>query len=342
MHSVVYNDYLTGISNRLSLSVEITKMLTISKENESQLAFICIDLDNFKDINELYGHSVGNEILKKIAQKLKKYASDKGILVGRFGGDEFAVVVPNLKSYDYVTNVCEDIKKHVNSIYDIFDSNVTINISIGVSIYPKDCDNYEDLVRQADMSVHVAKEQGKNRIVFYDEEIGKANFKRIKIEMNIRSALDNEEFVLHYQPKVSVDGKSILGFEALIRWKAKNNALIPPNTPMLASPMIIPAIITPSITATTLFLKSISKKLAARVPVHAPVPGRGIPTKSIRAINNPLPAFAWSFLPPFSPFSIQKVKNLPINFLSLPQSKTFLAKKKIKGTGSMFPTIQIT
>ena len=100
MHSVVYNDYLTGISNRLSLSVEITKMLTISKENESQLAFICIDLDNFKDINELYGHSVGNEILKKIAQKLKKYASDKGILVGRFGGDEFAVVVPNLKSYD--------------------------------------------------------------------------------------------------------------------------------------------------------------------------------------------------------------------------------------------------
>ena len=228
MHSVVYNDYLTGISNRLSLSVEITKMLTISKENESQLAFICIDLDNFKDINELYGHSVGNEILKKIAQKLKKYASDKGILVGRFGGDEFAVVVPNLKSYDYVTNVCEDIKKHVNSIYDIFDSNVTINISIGVSIYPKDCDNYEDLVRQADMSVHVAKEQGKNRIVFYDEEIGKANFKRIKIEMNIRSALDNEEFVLHYQPKVSVDGKSILGFEALIRWNNSELGFISP------------------------------------------------------------------------------------------------------------------
>lgn len=228
MHSMVYNDYLTGIPNRLFLSVEITKLLSVANETNTELAVIGIDLDNFKDLNDLYGHSVGNEILKKTAQKLKVYTSGKGMFIGRLGGDEFVVVVPNIKEDEYILQTCEDIRKLINTFYDICESNVTINVSIGVSVYPKDCDNYEDLMRQADMAVHTAKSRGRNCIVFYDKEIGKANFKRINIEMHLKPAIENDEFSLYYQPKVSVDGKQILGFEALLRWNSKELGFVSP------------------------------------------------------------------------------------------------------------------
>ena len=228
MHSMVYNDYLTGIPNRLFLSVEITKLLSVAKENNTKLAVIGIDLDNFKDLNDLYGHSVGNEILKKTAQKLKLYTSDKGMVIGRLGGDEFVVVIPNVKDDEYINQTCNDVRKLINTFYDICESNITINISVGVSIYPDNCDNYEDLMRQTDMAVHTAKSRGRNCIVFYDEEIGKANFKRINIEINLKPAIENDEFSLYYQPKVSVDGKDILGFEALLRWNSKELGFVSP------------------------------------------------------------------------------------------------------------------
>ena len=127
-----------------------------------------------------------------------------------------------------ILQTCEDIRKLINTFYDICESNVTINVSIGVSVYPKDCDNYEDLMRQADMAVHTAKSRGRNCIVFYDKEIGKANFKRINIEMHLKPAIENDEFSLYYQPKVSVDGKQILGFEALLRWNSKELGFVSP------------------------------------------------------------------------------------------------------------------
>ena len=108
----------------------------------------------------------------------------------------------------------------------------------------------------------------------------------------------------------------------------------------MPSPIIIPASITPAITAITLFLKSISKRLAAKVPVQAPVPGSGIPTNKNSAQYKPLPTYASNFFPPFSPLSRQNLKNFPINFLSEPHTKTFLAKKNMNGTGSIFPIIK--
>lgn len=228
MHTMVHNDYLTGVPNRMFISVEITKLLSDARENSTKLAVVYVDVDNFKDLNDMYGHSVGNEVLKKIAEKLKKFASEKGLVVGRLGGDEFVVVIPNVSDESYIGETSESILRYVSGKYDIGEADVTVTVSLGGSVYPTNCDKYDDLMKQADMATRAAKLRGKNRIVFYDTVIGTENIKRINIEMNLKQAIMNEEFELYYQPKVTSDGRRLAGFEALLFWNSTRLGFVSP------------------------------------------------------------------------------------------------------------------
>jgi diguanylate cyclase (GGDEF)-like protein len=230
LHNLVHNDYLTGISNRLFLSVEVAKKLAAADEGFYKLAVILIDLDNFKDLNDYNGHVVGDEILKQIAERLKKYASNKNLLLGRFGGDEFIVIIPEVYSDNEIKNTCEDIKEIFKEKFNIYDSSFAIEASMGIGIYPDNSRDYEGLIRHADMALFYAKQHGRNSVVRYSDSIGSANMKRIKIESRLKGAIERQhEFFLHFQPKVSSDGTKVVGLESLLRWNDNELGFVSPG-----------------------------------------------------------------------------------------------------------------
>ena len=229
LHNLVHNDYLTGISNRLFLSVEVTKRLAAADEGHYKLAVILLDLDNFKDLNDLHGHIVGDEILKEMANRLKKYTSEKELLLGRFGGDEFVVIIPEVYNEQIIKTTCEEIRVILKDNYQVFGAAFAVEASMGIGVYPDNSRDYEGLVRHADMALFYAKQHGRNSIVQYSDAIGNANMKRIKIESRLKGAIERGEFFLYYQPKLTADGKQLAGMESLLRWNNQDLGYVAPG-----------------------------------------------------------------------------------------------------------------
>ncbi len=229
LHDLVHNDYLTGISNRLFLSVEVTKRLAAADEGGFKLAVILLDLDNFKDLNDMHGHVVGDEILKEMAERLKKFVVGKDILLGRFGGDEFVVIIPEVHKEQKVIAACEQMREILNENYQIFGGSFAVEASMGIGIYPDNSSDYEGLIRHADMALFYAKQHGRNCIVQYSDAIGSANLRRIRIESRLKGAIERGEFFIYYQPKVSADGKDLRGMEALLRWNNQDLGFVSPG-----------------------------------------------------------------------------------------------------------------
>ena len=229
LHNLVHNDYLTGVSNRLFLSVEVTKRLSVADEHNYKLAIILLDIDNFKDLNDLHGHVVGDEILKSMSERLREFADEEEVLLGRFGGDEFIIVVPEVKDEQAVMDLCGRVKEILAANYQVYNTEFSIETSMGISFYPDNSTDYEGLIRHADMALFYAKAHGRNTIVKYSNDIGDANLRRIRIETRLKSALVHNEFFVCYQPKVSSDGCTMVGMEALIRWINPDLGFVPPS-----------------------------------------------------------------------------------------------------------------
>ena len=160
LHNLVHNDYLTGVSNRLFLSVEVTKRLSVADEHNYKLAIILLDIDNFKDLNDLHGHVVGDEILKSMSERLREFADEEEVLLGRFGGDEFIIVVPEVKEEQAVMDLCGRIKEILAANYQVYNTDFSIETSMGISFYPDNSTDYEGLIRYADMALFYAKAHG--------------------------------------------------------------------------------------------------------------------------------------------------------------------------------------
>ncbi len=231
LHNLVHNDYLTGISNRLFLSVEVTKKLTRAHEGHYKLAVILLDLDNFKDLNDIHGHVVGDAILKEIASRLKRFVQDARdeVLLGRFGGDEFVIVLPEIHSDNEVMHSCERIREILKHKYQVYGGNFVVEASMGIGVYPDNSSDYEGLVRHADMALFYAKQHGRNNIVQYSDSIGSANLKRIRIESHLKGAIEHGEFYLYFQPKVTADGTALCGVETLLRWNNVDLGFVSPG-----------------------------------------------------------------------------------------------------------------
>lgn len=227
LYRMAYYDALTGLPNRVMFSKILTDMLERSEEGE-YTALLFLDLDDFKNINDLLGHSVGDQLLVEVVSRIKpKLYNDKHI--SRFGGDEFLVVLPNMKSVEEIETKVREILDTAIGTFQFDERLISTGASIGVSIYPKDGRQAEDLIRYADLAMYSAKNHGKNQYVLCTEDI-KAKFVYEKeIENDLHYAITNKEFVLYYQPRVHGESLDIVGVEALLRWNHPEKGMIPPG-----------------------------------------------------------------------------------------------------------------
>ncbi|MFH5835156.1 EAL domain-containing protein [Proteiniclasticum sp. C24MP] len=224
---MAYYDHLTGLPNRVLYEKIIRKHIHGTRENE-MLALIFLDLDDFKNINDILGHSTGDRFLKEFAKKLKPKLKERDLL-SRFGGDEFLLMLPHAKSMEEIENFAEDVLQEIMKPFLLDDREVITGASMGVSIYPQDGRTGEELIKFADLAMYHSKSTGKNRFTVCTEEIKKKFVYEKELEEDLRHAVEKDQFVLYYQPKVHGKTEEIIGAEALIRWKHPTRGLLAPG-----------------------------------------------------------------------------------------------------------------
>lgn len=192
-----------------------------------KFGLLFIDLDNFKNINDSYGHDEGDIVLKYVADELNLLIRAEDTLA-RLGGDEFIVIVEELESLDDISIIAKKIIELLKKPIEIKNSKYYLGASVGVSIFPDDSENINDLIKFADTAMYDVKKNGKGYSKFYSHQMSQELLNRITIESEMRDAIKNEEFVVYYQPQIDARDDSLLGVEALVRWQHPTNGLIPP------------------------------------------------------------------------------------------------------------------
>lgn len=223
---LAYFDVVTGLPNRIQ-AIEIIDLVIGNNKSDERNGLLFIDIDNFKYINDTFGHAFGDKILVKASERLKTLVDDN-VKVARIGGDEFIVFVINT---DY-----EEINSYAQNILTMFKKSIEIDgkinhlsVSIGVSVYPDHAKNYKELMQFADAAMYKAKAEGKSRCEFFDAAVHKELIDRVQLEAELRNALNKNELFLHYQPQVELKTGKIVGVEALLRWENSTLGLIPPD-----------------------------------------------------------------------------------------------------------------
>ncbi len=221
-------DPLTGLANRNEFRRRLEDAIKIADREGTSAALMLLDLDNFKETNDSFGHPVGDELLKLVGCLLKE-ATRETDTVARFGGDEFAVIMPYLPNPERVGRVAERIIKKLSEPITINGCLLTAGTSIGVSIYPRDAGEIDELLFKSDKALYEAKARGRGVFQFFDESMNeKARAERI-FESDLKLALVRDEFLLHYQPQFDISENRIIGAEALVRWQHPTNGLVMPE-----------------------------------------------------------------------------------------------------------------
>ena len=243
IEELAYYDTLTGLPNKVT-SIDTTQhMIERSQAAGHQLAILLLDLDNFKNINDGLGHQLGDILLMQVGARLKECIrshdmmqrpalmaqNNESQLLARLGGDEFALALAHLNSPEQAAKVAARILGKLALPFKLQDHEVCIGASIGIAIFPKDGQTPEDLLKNADVAMYAAKAKGKNTFQFYDAAMEKPMAERLQLEAAMRSALENREFELFYQPKVPVQGQQRVEFEALMRWRHPEKGMISPG-----------------------------------------------------------------------------------------------------------------
>lgn len=227
IYEVAFYDYLTGLANRRLFEEDINKLMKEVDEIDAKLSIMLLDLDRFKLINDTYGHSFGDLLIKEIAEILKGL-SDQDFIISRQGGDEFAIAMIELDDKNRAKNLAGKILNKFLSPIKLEGRIVYTTISMGIASYPCDGKNYEDIIRCADFAMYHSKNLGRNTYSFYEEHMFKTISTRITFEKELHNAIDKEQFILHYQPQVDTFTKKVVGLEALIRWNHPSQGIIPP------------------------------------------------------------------------------------------------------------------
>lgn len=228
LNFLAHHDTLTSLPNRLFFNQKLEKALSHAKRNDSKLAILFIDLDRFKNINDSFGHTAGDHLLIHLSEGLKKTVRLEDT-IARISGDEFIILFEDIKSTETVVGAIEKIMDVFTSSFTIEGHNIHITASIGVSLFPMDGTNANDLVRNADAAMYRAKDEGRNTYQFYTRDLTTKAFERVIMETELREALTKNELHLHYQPQFDLHTKSIIGLEVLLRWRHPRLDFVSPD-----------------------------------------------------------------------------------------------------------------
>ena len=223
----VNRDGLTGLANRSLLSDRLTHSLALSGRHDRIMAVIVVGLDRFKDINDAYGHSVGDQLLQQVAQQITACVRDVDT-VARVGGDEFVLIIAEVEAESDVAVAMGRIYAAVSREYRIAEHELHIAASLGASLYPRDGQDAETLLQNADVAMHRAKDVGRSGFQFFEREMNARLSQRLALEGGLRHALERGELELEYQPQVSLSTGRIVGVEALLRWRHPQLGLVSP------------------------------------------------------------------------------------------------------------------
>lgn len=227
---MAYHDALTGLPNRWFIKAYLEKYLhDFPMGNNQILGVVLLDLDHFKVINDSLGHQAGDALLQAVAERLRDTVGKENILA-RFGGDEFVLIIPNVSSIDMVNELCDFILDVMKEPFWINKQRFTISPSIGICLHPEHGSDMNNLIKNADLAMYHSKEKGRNCYSLFVPNMKVHAMVRMDMEINLRQALEKQEFVLHYQPKLNLKTGRISGMEALIRWKSDENKLLYPDT----------------------------------------------------------------------------------------------------------------
>ncbi|MCF6173040.1 MAG: EAL domain-containing protein, partial [Campylobacteraceae bacterium] len=227
LNHIAYHDNLTNLPNRLLFVEELQKSISRASRHKHSIYVLFLDLDRFKEVNDSYGHDLGDKLLKNMAKRLLR-CTRKEDTVARLGGDEFTIVAEDINALDIVSIVKKIILK-VSEPMDLEEHAFSITCSIGISNFPIDGDSVDILLRNADTAMYRAKELGKNTYQFYNKNMTEEILSRLHLINNLKKAIKNEEFVAYFQPQIdSISGK-LVGSEALIRWLHPIEGIIPPD-----------------------------------------------------------------------------------------------------------------
>jgi diguanylate cyclase (GGDEF)-like protein/PAS domain S-box-containing protein len=232
MAHLAQHDALTNLPNRALLNDRISQAIALAERHSSQLALLFLDLDNFKHINDSLGHGVGDQLLQAVALRLSDCVRSSDT-VSRLGGDEFVVLLSEDNSAEDAARTAEKILNALAGVHTLGEQQLHVSTSIGISIYPTDALNAEDLIKNADTAMYQAKEEGRNNYQFFKGEMNVRAVERQVIETHLRTALEGDEFVLFYQPKIDLGSGRISSAEALLRWRH-------PDLGMLESARFVP------------------------------------------------------------------------------------------------------
>ncbi|MDZ7736602.1 MAG: diguanylate cyclase [Gammaproteobacteria bacterium] len=225
---LAYHDALTDLPNR-NLSLDrLGHAMSYAKRHGQTLAILFLDLDNFKVINDTMGHPVGDELLRQVGGRLSGTLREQDT-IGRVGGDEFLIFLPELSSAQDAAHVTEKILAALIAPFEVTGYSLHVTASVGISLYPRDASDVNTLVKYADTALYLAKDQGRNTFKFFSPELDQKIHDRLHMENDLRQAIKNNEFLLHYQPQFNLATGVMTGVEALLRWQHPVRGLIPPG-----------------------------------------------------------------------------------------------------------------
>lgn len=228
MENLVFYDSLTKLPNRKLFEDRLSQVFKISNSVTKQTAVLFLDLDRFKFINDSLGHHIGDEFLKIVAQRLLKNVQHTGT-VSRFAGDEFAIMLPHSQEKEVIA-LAERLNMALAEPFEVMGHSLSVSASIGIAFSSDSDDSVDELIKKADTAMYYTKKYGRNNYTLYTEELDQRTAYKLILEQDLKSAIKNEELVLHYQPIINLKTGEISAMEALIRWNHPEYGVVPPDT----------------------------------------------------------------------------------------------------------------
>ncbi|EJT02395.1 bifunctional diguanylate cyclase/phosphodiesterase [Rhizobium sp. CCGE 510] len=227
IHQMAFYDPLTSLPNRSLFNDRLRQMITSAVSRGQRAGVMLIDIDHFKVVNDTMGHPVGDELLCQAAARLNASVRDYDT-VARLGGDEFAILLPDISQGDGLGRIANNILEKFRERFLLDGQEVFISCSVGIALYPDDSADANDLVKYADSAMYLAKRSGRNSFRFYSKDLTASAEERMRLESELRRAIERGELELHYQPKVLLTSGAMVGCEALLRWHHPEMGMIPP------------------------------------------------------------------------------------------------------------------